>query len=160
MKLDNLTATLNDNPAKGVIEITLNNAATNTPLGINGTLAFETLDLRSVFSGIMPLPDGSANSDAEINTAFLKQLNLDLRVSAQKATAGNVSLTKVAATAQVRNGRAIFDIGDATAFDGSVAGSFQLADEPEAGTTGELLLEWNRCKQRFHCLAARTWKSL
>lgn len=140
VKLDNLTATLNDNPAKGVIEITLNNAATGTPLGINGTLAFETLDLRSVFSGIMPLPDGSANSDAEINTAFLKQLNLDLRVSAQKATAGNVSLTKVAATAQVRNGRAIFDIGDATAFDGSVAGSFQLADEPEAGTTGELRL--------------------
>ncbi|MHC1550010.1 AsmA family protein [Phyllobacterium sp. K27] len=137
VKLDNLTATLNDNPAKGVIEITLNNA-TGAPLGINGTLAFETLDLRSVFSGIMPLPDGSANSDTEINTAFLKQLNLDLRVSTQKATLGKVSLTKVAATAQVRNGRAIFDIGDATAFDGSVAGSFQLADEPEAGTTGEL----------------------
>jgi AsmA protein len=140
VKLDSMTATLNDNPAKGVIEITLNNPASGTPLGINGTLAFETLDLRSVLSGIMMLPDDSASSDRVISTAFLKQLNLDLRVSMQKATVGNVNLSKVAATAQIRNGRAIFDIGDATAFDGSVAGSFQLADEPEAGTTGELRL--------------------
>ena len=137
MKLDGLTATLNDNPAKGGIEIVLNKGT--GPLGISGSLAFETLDLHSVFSGVMPLPD-SPDSNAVINTDFLKQLNLDLRVSTQKATAGTVNLSNVAATAQIRNGRAIFDIGDATAFDGSVAASFQLADEGDGAATGELRL--------------------
>jgi AsmA protein len=136
MKLDGLTATLNDIPAKGVIEVVLDQG---TP-SIAGTLAFETLDLHSVFSGFMPLPDGLGNSDAVIDTAFLKQLNLDLRVSAQKATLGPVNLSKVAATAQMRNGRAIFDIGEASAFDGSVAASFQLADEGDGAALGELRL--------------------
>lgn len=136
MKLDGLTATLNDNPAKGVIEVVLNKG---TP-SITGTLAFETLDLHSVFSGIMPLPDGSSDSNAVIDTAFLRQLNLDLRVSTQKATAGSANLSNVAATAQIRNGRAIFDIGDAAAFDGAVAASFQLVAEGDGAATGELRL--------------------
>jgi len=136
MKLDGLTATLNNNPAKGGIEIVLNDG---TP-SITGTLAFETLDLRSVLSGFMPLPDGSANANAVIDTRFLKQANVDLRVSTQKATAGSVNLTNVAATAQVRNGRAIFDIGEAAAFNGSIAASFQLAEEGDGGATGELRL--------------------
>ncbi|SFI58950.1 AsmA protein [Phyllobacterium sp. CL33Tsu] len=136
MKLDGLTATLNDNPAKGVIEVVLDDG---TP-SVTGTLAFETLDLRSVFSGFMPLPDSPENSNAVIDTAFLKKLNLDLRLSTQKATLGSVNLAKVAATAQIRNGRAIFDIGEASAFDGSVAASFQLADEGDGATLGELRL--------------------
>lgn len=136
VKLDGMTATLNDNPAQGGIEIVLNEGAPS----ITGTLAFETLDLHSVFSGFMPLPNGSADTDAVIDTAFLKQLNLDLRLSTQKATLGSVNLSKVAATAQIRNGRAIFDIGEASAFDGSVAASFQLADEGDGATLGELRL--------------------
>ncbi|MBA8877102.1 AsmA family protein [Phyllobacterium myrsinacearum] len=137
MKMDGLTATLNDNPAKGGIEIVLNDDGTPS---ITGTLAFETLDLRSVLSGFMPLPDGSTNANAVIDTRFLKQANVDLRVSTQKATAGSINLTNVAATAQVRNGRAIFDIGEASAFNGSVAASFQLAEEGDSGATGELRL--------------------
>ncbi|MBB3237722.1 AsmA family protein [Phyllobacterium endophyticum] len=136
MKLDGLTATLNDNPAKGVIEIVLDQG---TP-SVTGTLAFDTLDIHSVFAGFMPLPDGSTESDAVIDSGFLKQLNLDLRVSTQVATIGTINLSKVAATAQIRNGRAMFDIGEATAFDGSVAASFQLADEGDGATTGELRL--------------------
>ncbi|PSH63999.1 AsmA family protein [Phyllobacterium sophorae] len=136
MKLDGLTATLNDNPAKGGIEVVLNEGAPS----ITGTLAFETLDLHSVFSGFMPLPGGSTSSDSVISTDFLKQLTLDLRLSTQKATLGPVNLSKVAATAQIRNGRAIFDIGEASAFDGSVAASFQLADEGDGVTLGELRL--------------------
>ncbi|QND51948.1 AsmA family protein [Phyllobacterium sp. 628] len=136
MKLDRMTATLNDNPAKGGIEVVLNDG---TP-SVTGTLAFENLDLHSVLSGFMPLPDGSANSNAVVDTKFLKQANVDLRVSTQKATAGSVNLTNVAATAQVRNGRAIFDIGEASAFDGSIAASFQLAAEGDGGATGELRL--------------------
>ncbi|MGH6861132.1 MAG: AsmA family protein [Phyllobacterium sp.] len=134
MKLESLTATLNDNPAKGVIEIVLNSGIPS----LTGTLAFEALDLHSVFSGLMPLPEGASDSNAVIDTAFLKQFNLDLRVSTQKATAGNINLANVAATAQIRNGRAMFDIGDATAFDGSVAASLQLADEGDGVATGEL----------------------
>ncbi|MCX8281232.1 AsmA family protein [Phyllobacterium sp. 0TCS1.6C] len=134
VKFDGMTATLNDNPAKGVIEVVLNRDAPS----ISGTLAFETLDLHSVFSGLMPLPNGSAESDRMIGTEFLKQLNLDLRVSTQKATAGSVNLSDVAATAQIRNGRAMFDIGDAAAFGGAVAASFQLADEGDGATIGEM----------------------
>ena len=63
-----------------------------------------------------------------IDTSFLSQLVLDMRFSAQTATLGNISLTDVAAAARIEGGRATFDVGDATAYGGSVLGRVTLAE--------------------------------
>lgn len=56
-----------------------------------------------------------------------------MRLSAQSATLGPLVLTNVAAAARIDEGRAMFDIGDATAYDGSLLGRIVLA---ESGVEG------------------------
>lgn len=140
LKFADVVLTTDKNPAKGVIEIGLDQ---NVPT-ITGTLAFQTLDLRNLFSAFIPLPftasgmspEERASSDV-IDTRFVERAELDLRLSAQNATLGPVALTGVAAAVQVRSGRAIFDIGDAKTFKGSVQANIQVARDLN-GTTGEL----------------------
>jgi len=119
-KFNDVALTTDKQSAKGVIEIGLEQPVP----AVNGTLAFETLDLRSLISAFIPLPLDGANDD--IDTRFINQLDLDLRLSAQNATAGPVNLAGLAAAVQVKGGRAIFDIGDAKAFNGSVQANIQI----------------------------------
>lgn len=134
MKLDNVALTLDGNPGKGVLEIGSEDGMPK----ISGTLAFGSLDLKSFLSAFTPMADGKPPSPA-IDTRFLRQMVLDLRFSADKATAGPVSLTKLAATAQVKGGQASFDIGDATVYGGDLQASLQLKGSGEANY-GELRL--------------------
>ncbi|TIW30187.1 MAG: AsmA family protein, partial [Mesorhizobium sp.] len=75
----------------------------------------------------------------EIDTSFADKINLDLRVSAAHATAGPVQLADVAATAQVKNGLAVFDISDASAFGGNIQSSLRF-DRKLEGTQVEIRL--------------------
>jgi AsmA protein len=75
----------------------------------------------------------------QIDTGFADRFNLDLRLSAAHATAGSIQLTDVAATAQVKNGLAVFDISDAAAFGGNVQSSLRFDRKPE-GTQIEMRL--------------------
>ena len=72
-----------------------------------------------------------------INTDFMQLAEVDLRLSAQTASAGPLSMNNVAAAVQVRNGRALFDIGDAKAFKGNVSASVQIQRDLQ-GTNAEL----------------------
>ncbi|PRD41185.1 AsmA family protein [Phyllobacterium phragmitis] len=119
-KFNDVMLTTDKQSAKGVIEIGLEQPVP----AVTGTLAFQSLDLRSLISAFIPLPRADAGD--EIDTRFVNQLDLDLRLSAQNATAGPVSLANLAAAVQVRGGRAIFDIGDAKAFNGSVQANIQI----------------------------------
>ncbi|KAB2695481.1 AsmA family protein [Ochrobactrum sp. Kaboul] len=128
-----------DSPAKGVIEIGLEQEQP----AVTGTLAFDKLDLRSLFAAFVPLPDTTArapndrgNTDA-IDTSFFDRSEFDLRLSAQNATAGPVTLTGVAAAIQIRGGRAIFDIGDAKGFNGTLQANVQIVRDLKSAT-GEL----------------------
>src|SRR5690606_12840586 len=57
---------------------------------------------------------------AVVDQTVARHANLDLRLSVVKATAGPVTLANVAATAQVKPGRAVFDISDSAVFGGNV----------------------------------------
>jgi AsmA protein len=135
MKLDNVALTLDGNPGKGVLEIGTENGMPK----IGGTLAFGSLNLQSFLSAFTPMPDNAAPAKA-IDTQFLSQLGLDIRFSADTATAGPFSLTKVAATAQVKSGQANFDIGDSTIYGGSLQASFQLNRTADDSNAAELRL--------------------
>jgi AsmA protein len=135
MKFDNANIKLDGNPGMGLIEVAF---AGQVPV-ISGTLAFETLDLRSFLSAFAPL-DPEDGAVGQIDTNFSDRLQLDLRLSAAKATAGSFALSDVAATAQVKPGFAAFDISDATAFGGSVQAGVRFNQNDDANLVEVRLL--------------------
>lgn len=134
MKFDNAEISLDKNPGAGALDLSFSEAV---PVA-SGTLAFETLDLRAFLSAFTPLvPDGQVPN--EIDTSFADRLNLDIRVSAARATAGAIQLADVAATAQVKDGLSVFDISDAAAFGGRIQTSLRFDRKPD-GTQMEMKL--------------------
>ncbi len=134
-KFENTTVALDNNPGMGALDFSFAEAR---PV-IAGTLAFDTLDLRSFLSAFTPIAPTGQAGPGEIDTSFADRINLDLRLSAAHATAGPVQLADVAATAQVKNGLAVFDISDASAFGGNVQSSLRFDRKPE-GTQVEMRL--------------------
>src|SRR6185436_2444916 len=108
LKLDNAEITLDGNPGTGVLELAIGE---DVP-GISGTLAFDQLDLRSFLAAFTPFTPGSDSAPGAIDVAFAEKYNLDIRLSAAKATAGDFSFANVAATAQVKGDLTAFDISD------------------------------------------------
>ncbi|MGP2491384.1 AsmA family protein [Mesorhizobium sp. PUT5] len=134
IKFDNAEITVDKNPGMGVLDLSFADALP----AVSGTLAFDTLDLSAFLSAFTPLAaNGQVAND--IAPGFADRLNLDLRLSATHATAGSIKLANVAATAQVKNGLAVFDISDASAFGGNIQTSLRLDRRPE-GTQVEMKL--------------------
>jgi AsmA protein len=135
VKFENAEIVLDKNPGMGALDFSFTD-----PLPVvSGTLAFDTLDLRSCLAAFTPLASASGQGPDAIDTSFADRLNLDLRLSAAHATAGGVQLAEVAATAQVKNGLAVFDISDASAFGGNIQTSLRFDRKPE-GTQAEIRL--------------------
>ncbi|TIV45317.1 MAG: AsmA family protein, partial [Mesorhizobium sp.] len=134
-KFENTTVALDNNPGMGALDFSFSEAL---PV-ISGTLAFDTLDLRSFLSAFTPIAPTGDKGPGEIDTSFADKINLDLRLSAAHATAGPVQLADVAATAQVKNGLAVFDISDASAFNGNIQSSLRFDRKPD-GTQVEMRL--------------------
>lgn len=130
LKLEGAQVTLNGSPGTGVLELSLHSVPS-----IAGTLAFDTIDVIAFASAFVP----AGSSPTAIDTSFADHVNLDLRLSAAKATAGSITLAEVAATAQVKGGLAAFDISDAEAFGGNVQAGVRFDRKP-GGTQAELRL--------------------
>ena len=75
-----------------------------------------------------------------IDVAFAEKYNLDIRLSAAKATAGDFSFTNVAATAQVKGDLTAFDISDATIFGGTVQAGIRYDRKGDGGNLEMRLL--------------------
>ncbi len=120
-KMDNLSLSLDDSNATGVLGIAWNR--TRGPR-IDGTLAFDQLDLVPIVSSVQTAQSGSA---IPLDRTLLKQFSLDLRLSAQEVSYGAAALTDVAAGVIVENGRASIDIGDGTFAGGTISGRIALA---------------------------------
>ena len=134
LKLDNAEIALDKNPGMGVIEISTLGA---TP-SISGTLAFDQFDIGSFLTAFTPLVAALKPGSDEGRMA--NKLNIDLRLSADRALAGPIPLANVAATAHVKDGLSVFDISDATAFNGSV----------QAGLHIDRKADGNHVELRFH----------
>lgn len=127
VKFEDAKITLDDNAGMGVLDLSL----TGKLPAISGTLAFDSLDLLSFLSAFTPLQSASGEGPGEIDTGFASKINIDLRLSAAKAMVGAIALTKVAATAQVNEGLAAFDISDAAAFGGNVQTGLRFDAKPD-----------------------------
>ena len=139
-KFDNAQIMLDKNPCTGAFDLVA--GETGRPV-LSGTLAFETLDLGPFVSAFTPLatpkPANAADNSDGIETTLAGLLNLDLRLSAAKATAGAIPLTGLAATAQVKDGLSVFDVSDAAAFGGNIQTSIRF-DRTPSGTMAEMRL--------------------
>lgn len=125
-KLDDLIVMIDKNRGIGVLDVSLDDEA---PPLVAGTLAFNTLDIMSFLQAFTPLPVNGKDIASIIDTRFLHEIGLDLRLSAQSASLGPVALSNLAAAARVEQGRANFDIGDATAYGGSLLGRIALSEK-------------------------------
>lgn len=132
MKFSNAEVGFNGNPGMGVLDIDL---AKPVAL-VSGTLAFESLDLSTLLSAFAPL----AESGQEESLTLARLADFDLRLSAAQAKAGATALTDTAASIQIRNGLAAFDISDAVAFGGHIQASLRIDRKPEAPTIEMRLL--------------------
>ncbi len=135
VKFGNTAVALDNNPGMGALDFSFSEAL---PV-ISGTLAFDTLDLRAFLSAFTPVAPAGEAGPGKIDTSFADRINVDLRLSAAHATAGAIQLADVAATAQVKNGLAVFDISDASAFGGNIQSSLRFDREPD-GTQVEIRL--------------------
>ncbi|WP_438750122.1 AsmA family protein [Pararhizobium sp. O133] len=124
MKMDNLSLSLGGDSATGVLDIAWFHR--NGPR-VDGTLAFDRIDLTSLVASVLPLQTGSGMAGKLPDVGFLKQIGFDLRLSAQEAAYGPVALTDIAAGIMAENGRLSIDIGDATYSGGSLSGRLALA---------------------------------
>lgn len=134
-KLDNLIIVIDQNRGIGVLDLAL---PADAPPTIAGTLAFNSLDIASFLQAFTPLPRNGAEIASKIDTRFLREIGLDLRLSAQSAKLGPLSMSNLAAAARIAEGRATFDVGDATAYGGSLSGRIVIS---EAGIDGGARLQ-------------------
>ncbi|WP_203425715.1 AsmA-like C-terminal region-containing protein [Sinorhizobium sp. BG8] len=125
VKLDDLELKLQDANATGVLDLHLK---PQTPPRIGGTLAFDEIDLRSLLSAFSPLPGSAKAAQGDHDASLTSQLEVDLRLSAQKATFDPFALEDVAAGLRIGDGSASFDIGDSTFMGGRMSGRIALAD--------------------------------
>ena len=136
VKLDNTQITLGKNPGTGVLDLAFGEHGRPT---LSGTLAFETLDLGPFVSAFTPLAAPASPGADDIDATLAGFINLDLRLSAAKATAGPIPLNSLAATAQVRDGLSVFDVSDASAFGGNIQTGIRF-DRTPGGTQAEMRL--------------------
>lgn len=142
-KLDDLIIMIDKNRGIGVLDVALREDA---PPLITGTLAFNSLDIASFLQAFTPLPKGGKDIASTIDTRFLRELGLDLRLSAQSASFGPVVLSNLAAAARVEQGRANFDVGDATAYGGNLIGRIAIS---EKGVDGGIKVQLSARKTNF-----------
>ena len=114
IKFEGLQMTANGSTGTGAAELVLDAPRP----ALSGTLALQQANLGALFAAFAP--DGDPRSTGAIDPYFTPPINLDLRMSAAQANAGQIALADVAATAQIRDGLAVFDVSDARAFDGSI----------------------------------------
>lgn len=135
LNLSQATVTLDGNPSRGTLEIAF---GASVPL-IAGTLAFDTINLQSFLSAFSALTPDRWGRYSTIDGQVAEQMSLDLRLSADTATAGTLSFTDVAASAQIKGGLAAFDISDAQAFGGTVQAGVRI-DQPGPASRVEVRL--------------------
>jgi AsmA protein len=135
VRFEDAEITLDGNPGSGALDLLL----TGKSPAVSGTLAFDNIDLGAFLSAFTPLEPSGGTGLGVIDANFANLINLDLRLSAARATAGSIALADVAATARVNDGLAAFDISDAKAFGGAIQTGLRF-DRKAQGTHVEMRL--------------------
>ncbi|RCL00071.1 MAG: Uncharacterized protein involved in outer membrane biogenesis [Candidatus Tokpelaia sp. JSC188] len=116
IEFNDIIFTLGNDNARGALEIAFQD---NIPI-INGSLAFETLNLNQFF------PLFFLNKSIFSDLSSFKRFGLDMRLSTSETSIQSATVNDLAASIQIRNGRLVFDIGNAQIFGGTAQANVQL----------------------------------
>lgn len=128
-----LDLNLNGNKARGAIEATRD--AGGRP-AVSGTLAFDTIDLAAFGGAMAPPPRTLLDFQRPLRTDFLRDIDIDLRLSAARASLDRLRLGELAAAVKVTDGRAVFDIGDMSILGGRGQMRLSLDTRPPSRLAG------------------------
>ena len=126
IRFDNANMVLQGSAGTGVLEFAF---AQEEKPSLTATLDFLDLDVPSYLSAFTGFPRNRAGFGEAASTAFIDQIDVDLRLSAARASAGNVALANVAAVTQIRNGEAVFEMADAAGYGGFAQARFRIGRE-------------------------------
>ncbi len=115
LRFDNLSLSLNDAKATGVLDLLL---PADKPPRLTGTLAFDQIDFSAALVAIKPRTMG----DASESDGQLADLELDLRLSAQQATLGPFQLSEAAVSVMNTGEQSRIDIADSDFETGRLTG--------------------------------------
>ena len=131
MQFNNINFKLGNDNARGALATGYQD---DLPV-ISGSLAFDRLDLDTLVATFFP--DEEKNQFLDLSV--FDMIGLDIRMSAPEAKLQNVTLNNLAAAVQIRNGRGIFDLGNANAFGGAIQSNIQIArDNDKANIEGRI----------------------
>lgn len=121
--LTNVNVELDGNIAEGVLTYDNNGRQT-----LQGTLAADQLDLTPYISTVRLLASGAREWNRQLfDLRGLSSTDLDIRLSAAKATLGQSRLGRTALGANLRNGSLALSVGEAQIYGGIVKGTFNVA---------------------------------
>lgn len=123
MQLNNIFFKLGNDSARGALAASFQDGI---PV-IAGSLAFDGLNLNTLIETFFP----DEEKNEYLDLSVLDRIGLDIRMSAPEAKLGNINMNNLAAAIQIRNGRGIFDLGNANAFGGSIQSNIQINRENE-----------------------------
>jgi len=124
--LSGVNAELDGNVGEGALTFDTEGRQT-----LQGTLAAEGLDLTPYISAVRLLTSGDRSWErVPITLDGLKDVDVDLRLSAARVTLANAKLGRTAVAANLHGGHFTVTVGESEAFGGVVKGSFGLARAP------------------------------
>ncbi|HEY0122190.1 MAG TPA: AsmA family protein [Rhizobium sp.] len=109
LRFNNLNFKVNDSAASGVMDLSY--TAAGKPK-ISGTLAFDQMNLNPFLAAFSMRLAADTAIDALLNGNPLQRLDLDMRMSSNKAVLGPFQFDNIGASLLVAGGKAKFDIGD------------------------------------------------
>lgn len=136
-RFDSLDIQMDKNIGKGLLEVSF--PLNEKPL-ISGTFDFSALNLKDIINVFIKVPDSGLSSLQESEFKLIDQIRTDIRISAATANIGKLSLTDLAATAQISGETAIFDIGDVHLFGGNFQSQINITRQENAKRTMQFKL--------------------
>ncbi|MFZ2100203.1 MAG: AsmA-like C-terminal region-containing protein [Oricola sp.] len=123
VRFENMALALDGSTGMGVLEFAFKE---NAKPAMSATLDFAQVDIVSFLSAFAGFPNTAEKLDEPISSAIMDQIDVDLRMSAATATAGRLQLSNIAAVTQIRNGSAVFELADATAYGGKAQAHLKI----------------------------------
>lgn len=132
-----LEINLGGNQARGALEAARDDRGRPA---VSGTLAFDTIDLAAFGGAMAPPPRTIIDFQRPLRTDFLRDIDIDLRLSAARATLDRLRLGELAAAVKVTDGRAVFDVGDMAILGGRGQMRLSLDARPPSRLSGSASL--------------------
>lgn len=111
------------------------------PPFVSGTLAFDNFDAGAFLTAFVPAAGNLREMPLKMDTSFLRDFQVDLRMSANKAAFGAISVSDMAAGVRIVDGHASFAIASGQVANGNVSAEVSVDEDQEKGPLCKLMVQ-------------------